>query len=200
MARNRILDFMQSHRFWLFDLVPSAAPPFFVLGAPFLGFASISAPEYNADIDTIEEGNSMFKRYAYMGGSTSEITMSRGVKGFDDSMWQWMHRAIKGIDETNRHLLLIQFTSINVGFMDTAMDALTGAWSYGIIPKLDLDTSGLPSEIASFVPGKAWLLWDCIPTKYRSGSGFDGKSGEVSVAELTVQPYAISEFTLLDPL
>lgn len=185
MARNRLADFMQTHRFWLFDAVPSLAAPFYVLGAPFLGFSSISAPEYTAELDDIKQLNSMFKKYAYSGGSVSPIVMTRGVRGYDDTMWQWMYRAITGMEVTNRHLVLLHFTSIN----------LTGGADQSLIPGIEL-----PIEVGAFLPGKAWLLWNCLPVRYKGASDFDAMSGDVSVSELEVQPEAVTEFALLDPI
>ena len=179
MARHRLDDFMQSHRFWLMDVVPTSTFPFLVLGTPFLGFASITAPEVTLEYDEIKQMNSMFKRGGYSGGSVGPITLTRGVKGYDDTMWQWMKRAIVGNDMTNRNLLLIQFTSIGA----TNDDIGVSAW-----------------EAAAFLPGKAWILWDAVPTRYKAGSDFDAKSGEVSVAELDIQPWAVTEITLLSPL
>jgi phage tail-like protein len=190
MTRPRILDFMQNYRFWLFDIVPSAAPPFFVLGTPVLGFQTISAPEYTAEVDEIKQCNSMFKRHAYSGGGVSPITLTRGVRGFDDTFWDWMYRAIRGIDETQRHLLLLHYTNINYVKSIAAVSSKIS---------LDADFKNTPLEIASFVPGKAWILWNCIPTRYRAGSGFDGSSSDVSIAELEVQPDAFLEMALMDP-
>jgi phage tail-like protein len=179
MARHRLADFMQNHRFWLLDVVPSATFPYLVLGAPLLGFSSITAPEYTADVDEIKEVNSMFKKHGYSGGSVSPITLTRGVLGYDDTFYQWMMRAIRGNDMTGRNLLLLHFTSI--GHADD--DIGIGAW-----------------EAAAFLPGKAWILWECIPTRYKAGSDFDAMDGAVSIAELDVQPRAMTELTLLSPL
>lgn len=179
MARSRLEDFLQSHRFWLMDVVPSLTWPFLVLGAPFLGFQSITAPEYTADVDEIKQVNSMFKRHAYSGGSVGPITLTRGVRGFDDTMWSWMHRAIKGMEATNRHLLLIHYANvIDPSYIE---EFGNGAWE------------GKP-----FLPAKAWLLWDCLPVRYKAASDFDAMSGAVSVAELDIQPWAMTEFTLMD--
>jgi len=190
MARKRITDMMQTHRFWLLDVVPSIARPFYVLGSPFLGFSNITMPEYTAEVDEIKQVNSMFKKYAYSGGSVGVITLSRGVRAWEDSMWEWMFRALKGTEVTERHLLLLQFTSLgnalaNDAGLDTAeaLGVPLGLW-----------------EGVSFAPGKAWLLWNCIPTRYKAGSDLDAMSGEVSIAELDIQPEAVSEFTLADPL
>lgn len=188
MARSRIADFMQSYRFWLFDVVPSAAPPFYVLGTPFFGFKSITAPEYTAEVDEIKQVNSMFKKHTYIGGAAGPITLTRGVRGYDDTMWDWMYRAIIGLEVTNRHLLLLHFTNINLAHNAKGLDG-------SLVEGIDL-----PIEAGLYLPGKAWLLWNAIPTRYKAGSDFDATSGEVSVSELELNIDAFSEFTLLDPI
>jgi hypothetical protein len=175
---------MQSHRFWLLDVVPALAPPFYVLGAPFLGFSSITAPEYTAEIDTIKEVNSMFKKYAYSGGEAGQMTLTRGVRGFDNTMWDWMYRALTGLETTQRHLLLLHFTSISLFHAPDQAAALS-------IPF---------SDAIEFLPGQAWLLWNTIPVRYKGASDFDATSGAVSIAELDIQPQAITNFALLDPI
>lgn len=178
------MDFMQSHRFWLFDAVPSLAPPFYVLGTPFYGFNSITSPEYTAEVDTIKQMNSMFKRYAYAGGEVAPITLMRGVRGFDDTMWTWMYRAITGLETTQRHLVLLHYTNIRLFNMPLEMP------------------SGIqtPFEGGEFLPGKAWLLWSCIPTRYKAAGDFAANDGSVSISSLDIQPEAVTEFTLLDPM
>ncbi len=179
MARNRILDFMQVHRFWLLDVVPTSTFPFLVLGTPFLGFSAITTPEITLEYGEIKQMNSMFKRGGYEGGSVGPITLSRGVRGYDDTMWQWVKRAIAGTDMTNRNLLLMHFTSIGTTNDEIGVEA----W-----------------EAAAFLPGKAWLLWDAVPIRYKAGGDFDALSGAVSIAELEIQPWAVTELTLLSPL
>lgn len=189
MPRPRILDMLQTHRFWLFDVVPSVARPFYVLGSPFLGFSNISMPEYTADVDEIKQINSMYKKYAYSGGSVGVVTLSRGVRAWDGSMWDWMDRAIKGLEVTHRHLLLIQYTGMGNGL----------ARSNGLQAVEEVNMPLALMDGVAFFPGKAWLLWNCIPTRYRPGTDLDAKSGEVSIAELDVQPEAMTEFSVLDP-
>jgi len=192
MARNRLTDFMQSHRFWLFDVVPSLAPPFYVLGTPFFGFSNITAPEYTAEVSEIKQLNSMFKRYAYDGGSVGPITLTRGIRGYDDTMWDWMYRALIGLEVTQRHLLLLQFTNINMNRLGAGEDAKFIGYD---IPGIDT-----PLEFGMYLPGRAYLLWSCIPTRYKTAGDFDATSSEVSLQELEIQPEAISVFTLLDPI
>lgn len=52
-----------------------------------------------------------------------------------------------------------------------------------------------PFAFASWLPARAWILYDCIPVAYSSGSDFDAASGNVSLMELTVQPEWIEEFS-----
>lgn len=189
MARSRLADFMQTYRFWLFDISPSSVFPFLVLGAPFLGFKSITSPEYTAEVENIKQMNSMFKRPVYTGGEMSPMTLTRGVRGFDDSMWQWMYKAIKGYDVPNRNLLLVQYTSIAAGTLAGNDEAL-----------LDFSVPTTAWESGVFLPGKAWIIWDAIPGAYKSGSDFDAMSSDVSIAELTIHPWAVTELALLNPL
>jgi len=53
-----------------------------------------------------------------------------------------------------------------------------------------------PADVAAHVPARAWMLYDCIPTRFKSGGDFDAKAGDVSIAELDIQPEMIEEISL----
>jgi hypothetical protein len=53
-----------------------------------------------------------------------------------------------------------------------------------------------PFEFAPRLPAKAWMLKGCIPTRYKAGTDFDAKSGEVSIAELDVSVDYLDEISL----
>lgn len=53
-----------------------------------------------------------------------------------------------------------------------------------------------PFEFAPRIPAKAWLLHDCVLTRFKSGSDFDASSGDVSIAEIDIQPEMIEEISL----
>lgn len=185
-TRSRLEDLLQSHRFWLVDVVPSSTIPFFVLGSPIMGYQAITMPEITLDTDEIKQLNSMYKRTIYSGGGVGPVTLSRGARVYDDLFYAWVDRAIRGIDMVPRNLLLLQYTEIN------AANAL------GL--SVDLPVAIEAWEVAQFVPGRAWLLWGCIPMRYKPGSDFDAMSSEVSIMELDIQPWAITEFALLGSL
>lgn len=195
MSRSRIEDLLQSHRFWLIDILPSSTVPFFVLGSPSYAFASITAPEITLDVEEIKQLNSMFRRSVYSGGAVGPITLTRGCRPWDDSFYQWIRKAIEGEDTIHRTLLLIHYTGVGSDderYNDIASGILSGGVT-AVASGLGLDFG--PGQILN-LPGRAWVLWNCLPIRYKTGSDFDAKSAEVSLMELEIQPYAIKEFVL----
>jgi len=182
-SRSRLEDLLRSNRFWLVDVIPSSTFPFFVLGAPFMGFQSITMPEITLNTDESKQVNSMYPFQTYIGANVSPITLTRGCRVYDDTFYQWVQRAIRGIDMNPRNLLLIQYTDIN-------LSTYTGA-------SVEMPVAMEAWEVAQFLPGRAWLLWDAIPVRYKAGTDLDGTSGEVSIMELDIAIHAVTEFALL---
>lgn len=183
-VKTRLFDMLQTHRFWLLDLVPSSVFPFFVLGSPMYGFASISAPEITLETREIVQLNSMWKQHAYSGGACGAITLTRGARYNDDTFYDWTKRAMRGSDQVARTLLLIHYTGLNAGQV--------GGADFSIDLPAPLDTW----ESALQIPGRCWVLWGCLPTRYKAGSDFDATSAEVSMMELELQPHAVEEIVL----
>lgn len=57
-------------------------------------------------------------------------------------------------------------------------------------------SGGMPIDFAARIPARAWVLHGCLPTRYKVGSDFDAKSGEVSIAELDLKPELVEEISL----
>lgn len=59
-------------------------------------------------------------------------------------------------------------------------------------------TSGMnsPVEFAPRFPAKAWRLKGCVPARWKAAGDFDAGAGDVSVAELEIQPHKIEELSL----
>lgn len=53
-----------------------------------------------------------------------------------------------------------------------------------------------PIEFAPRFPAKAWVLKGCVPSRWKSTSDFDATSGDVSIAELEIQPHYIEELAV----
>ena len=53
-----------------------------------------------------------------------------------------------------------------------------------------------PFAFASWMPGRTWLLHNCIPVSYKSASDFDANSAAISLMELEVQPDYVEEYTI----
>jgi phage tail-like protein len=203
MARSIINDLLQNHRFWLFDVVPSATLPFYVLGSPVYAFSAITAPEYTFDTREVKQMNSMFKRTVYEGGSMGTMTLSRGARVYDDTFYEWVKRAIEGTDSINRTLMLIQYTG-------ASMLGEAAAKAEKVVNVVQSIAGGVQNPLrgvgrfedldrnyALNVPGRAWVLFDCVPTRYRTGSDFDATDASVSIMELEMAVESFTEIALL---
>jgi phage tail-like protein len=53
-----------------------------------------------------------------------------------------------------------------------------------------------PQTVGIKIPARAFLLKNCIPTRYKSGTDYDASSGQVSIQELDIQPEMVEEISL----
>lgn len=117
-----------------------------------------------------------------------------------------------------RNLLIVQFTKINIANSgDSARDiglrvagtaalaaltaGLAGSSAAGAAVAAGAVGGSIalgigPFEFATRIPARAWLLHNCLPTRYKSGSDFDAANAQVSLQELEVMPEQIEEFSL----
>lgn len=113
-----------------------------------------------------------------------------------------------------RNLLIVQFTNINIANLSgdasteaikiagtVAIGAITGVLAGGGITGAAVGAAAAavgigPFQFATRIPARAWLLHDCLPTRYKAGSDFDATTAAVSLQELEVQPEMIEEFSL----
>lgn len=233
MSRTRLTDLLQSHLFWAFDAarIGEGLPVF----NPLFGFSKITAPQISAEIESFKDGTFLYNRNVVKGGSVGAVTFERAASMFDADFYDWIMFTLHGNKDfeeggtlskasslllgggrssPRRNILVVQFTSINIGNMDLSKDpsinkgaGLAGLGIAGLVTGALAGTSvgaaiagGLvgvgPFQFATRVPGRAWLLNNCLPTRYKSGSDFDAKNAEISLQELEVLPESISEFSL----
>jgi phage tail-like protein len=117
-----------------------------------------------------------------------------------------------------RNLLIVQFTNINIagggdGVRDIALrvagtaaiaaitaglagSSVAGAAIAGAAVGGSVALGIGPFEFATRIPARAWLLHNCLPIRYKSGSDFDAANASISLQELEVQPEQIEEFSL----
>lgn len=181
------------------DIAPIelAALPIFL---PLSGFASITAPEIRAEVETIVEGNWIFPRKVIKSASLSAITLTRGVTFFNSDFWRWIMAAIHGDTEVfqtkrlglriggptpRRTLMLIHFFS-----------KLPFGGDNGINPDTPAVASVGPFEFMARMPARAFLLTGCIPTRYKTGSDYDARSGDISISELEFEFEGLEEIAL----
>lgn len=121
-----------------------------------------------------------------------------------------------------RNLLLVQFFSRNP--LETPMDvvfALTNATTnrvnravnnigrspvqqgvgsnfagVGVDQSTEIANFG-PAGFINLVPARAFMLYNCIPSKYKSSQDFDARNPEVSIQELTLEVEEMEQITLV---
>lgn len=183
MVRPRVADHLQQHRFWLFDASPPTRAGWEnarVLN-PLAGFRTISLGGVQLETEPISQVNAMFPHHQTISATVDPVTLTRGVAFADDSFWAWFKLAMDGGPaEVRRDLLLLAYTGVRA---EVGVD----------IPNLGPPAFAFGSLT---LPGKAWMLWQCIPTAYRPADQFDATSGEVLIAELEVQPEYLEELTV----
>lgn len=182
MARQRFLDKMQVYPFWVFDVSGFAGNPLFSVFDPVLGFSQVTAPEITVEAKVIQPGNWEFKRRVVETADVASISLSRGVSFFASDFYNWISKAIRGIQPVRRNLVIVHF----MGFRPVRQLGGQGA----IGPELGITSLG------ERLPGRAWFCSGCIPTRYKVGGDFDATSSDVSIQELEFQPEYIQEITV----
>lgn len=196
-----MLDYMQSHQFWLLDVDPNLNPPFLVFN-PTMGFSACSGVQIEMQTEEYAPINALAPVHLPGRSRPGEITLSRGARFFDTDFYRWLDRATRGVDDFRRNLLLIQLMGAS---LDTAKAfgaggpsagrlLAAGGTSLGVAGGAAL-LSALPFKDTTRVPGRAWILYDTIPTQYTAGA-LDATDGEVTIMELTVQPRVVVEVAL----
>ena len=226
MARSLFRDYLQVNSFWLLDVAPIeglALPVFNPLAgfssitAPGMSFEMYDITEGNwlfrkkvvkkADVDamTLTRGvtfwDSDFYKWAMaaLTGNTSGVNVGGVQVG-----------SVGGVTP-RRNLMLIHFFArypgdlaagiagglITAGAIQSAgAVANNSAGGFANLAANSLAASFGPADVAAHVPARAWMLYDCVPTRFKSGGDFDAKNGDVSIAELDIQPEMIEEISL----
>lgn len=161
MARKRVNDLLQNDSFWLVDIVPALAPPFFLFSDG-TGFSGCTAPEIVLEEIEVVEGTSYFVRKVAGKARASSITLSRGVAFWDTDFIQWIEDTIQGGSKPRRTMALFHLHKV----------------SEKVEPGASFMT---PSDRAV---GRVWILFGCLPTRYKAGSDFDASDASVSIQEL----------------
>lgn len=201
MARPRLDDLMQVYPFWVFDAGVLGGNILFPVLDPAVAFSSATTPEIEVEQREIRQGNWEYARRYVKGASVAPITLSTGVRFWNSDMYNWIQAAIAGKDPVRRSLCMIHFLGLRSGGAGQLIGgAVTGALSGGLAGAAGGAILG--SFIDDRIPGRVWMLHDCIPTRYKAGGDFDASSGAVSVQELEVQPEHIDEITVgtLNPI
>ena len=212
MARSQLNDSLLSHEFHLIDvdIKPPFNPPFVLM--PTAGFSSITAPEVDIQTEEITEGTSDYIYKVLKKASTSNVTLMKGVSMFNSDFWRWIVGALGGKREESiglsltgapvaparrTNLLLIQSSGLSVeGIMSILehgsplekVKATALMPAAGITGAVSAAVSTLSQGVTDLnmlaVPGRAYMLFDCLPVRYKAAGDFDANSVGISLEEL----------------
>jgi phage tail-like protein len=107
-----------------------------------------------------------------------------------------------------RNLILLHATGISPAGLVQSMesgkpdDLFKGAGLFpaagvtAIAEGLSTLTQGMIDVGITSIPGKVYMLFDCMPTRYKPGSDFDANTTAVSIEELDIAYHHFEEFSL----
>ena len=140
--------------------------------------------------------------------------ISAALQGFTGGRFGGTVGGIGGVTP-RRDLLLIQFLSrsplpkevaaVATGALATAtvFGANAGGSAGGAVVNLAAQAAvGAllvklgPAEVAPRIPGRAWMLYDALPVRYKAGSDFDATSSAVSIQELDIAYESFDQISL----
>lgn len=176
MARGQLTDYLLNSRFHVLD-VSLAIPPVLI---PIFGFSGCTAPELSIQYREIKEGNYEFPRKVAERASVSAITLTNGSGIFNSDFYDWIRKKPDG-RVGKKNLMLIHFSNMGIGSDPNA------SFSIGPIAQI---------EFALRVPAKAWVLKDCNPGRYKSGTDFESSGGTISLQELEIEYEEFTEFNV----
>lgn len=89
--------------------------------------------------------------------------------------------------------------AMNVGGLDAVKGAalLPAAGVTEVAAQVESLTQGLVDIGISSIPGKVYMLFDCLPVRYKPGSDFDAATTAVSIEELELSFNRFEEFSIM---
>ena len=214
MPRTPLNDVLMTHEFHLIDVDLSISVPPFVF-IPTVGFTSITMPEVSIETEQVVEGTSDYVYNVLKNASANTITLTKGASAYNSDFWRWTMACLKGnapdkfsvvptklpsIPGRRRNFMLIHFMNIS---SEGVLDALkTGGPIDKIKAGAMLPAAGLSAAILALsgevvaVPAKLFMLFGCLPTRYKPGSDFDASETAVSIEELDLSYSYFEEFAI----
>lgn len=193
---------------------------------PLLGFQGCPSPEITLELQEVNEGNWYYPQHHIRKATVGEMVLTRGVQFYDSDFYKWVIKALQGQGVVKRDLMLVHYFAISpVTLAEQARSGAAGALNLlgmtgvqgAMMAKIFkaaptggaqvFGAQGLGSAVAAAgfappvdhaprFPAKAWILRKCLPTRWKAGGDFDAMSGDISIAELGLQPHRIEEVSV----
>lgn len=182
---SRVFDYLNNFRFHVLD-VSMTKPVVFNLS---FGFASCTAPDLTIDTKEVKSGTFEFVKNVPTQASAGEVEFRQGARLFNSDFSDWVFSTVKGKANPRRNLLVIQYSDVSL---------FPGTGNKGLGATL-LDIANVAiglNDLLKRVPARAWMLYDCLPIYYKSGTDFDALGNDISMSELRVRPHYLVEYNM----
>lgn len=172
MPRTQRADYLMTNRFHLID-VSLSLPPVLL---PIFSFSSITAPELILEMKEVKEGNFEYPRKIMQSASVNNVILARGAILQDNDFWVWIDNYSRGM-RGKKNLLLVQSSNIATDVGQEGPQVLGQQVVTGFASVFEMVLKS---------PGRAWILRNCSPVRYKVASDFDASQGAVSIQELEI--------------
>lgn len=172
-------EFLQQHRFLVFDATGDDKNLSVfewedgkLANTLAAGFSFCDAPSMSIQMESIKEGTWEFVRQIPIGVDPGRINLQKGMVRTTTGFYLWIEQFLRG-NVTRRTLKILSY----------GRNLRGNFWNR---PEKDRRIYG------------EWTLYNCAPSRYSAGQGWDARTGEIQTAELEVAYEWFEETSPLD--
>lgn len=189
ILNTRVFDPLLQRNFLFFDVTDVTSALFSVV----MSASTVDVPGYEFNIETVNPLNFPGKKHFYTGVEMGDLTFSRGNFVHDLYSVEMVDALVAGRSSQfpRRDFLVIQFLAFNPllspygdsGLLNHSEDS-----SPESVADLVINTLGVADAtrlLNAQVPGKIYLMKDCLPTSINITDGFDASSTSISFSEFS---------------
>lgn len=202
LLNTRVFDPLLQKNFLFYDVTDITSALFSVV----MSAVSVDVPGYEFNIETINPLNFPGKKHFYTGVEMGDMTFTRGNFIHDLYSVEMIDAFVAGRASNfpRKDFLVVHFLAFNPllspygdsGLLNHSEDADPAEIADFVINTLGtLDATKL---LNAQVPGKIYLMKDCLPTSINILDGVDASSGSISFSEFSFSVGTLKVGSLLD--
>lgn len=202
IINTRVFDPLLQRNFLFFDVTDITSAMFSVV----MSANTVDIPGYDFNIETINPLNFPGKKHFYTGVEMGDFTFNRGNFVHDLYSVEMIDALVAGRSDffPRRDFLVIQFLAFNPllsPYGDSGLLNHSESDTPESVADLVINTLGAIDAtrlLNAQVPGKVYLMKDCMPTSINIVDGLDASSSSMSFTEFSFAVGTLKIGTLTD--